>query len=454
MNDHSKIRTSATAISLTVLALAGSAPASADPMPTWEVAAGELLVVVAPLHVEAAFINVAGTILAQPDASGNGVPLVLEATERITVSGSIVGADGASFGIVDGLVASSGGDGSSIVLKAPLIELLPGTSIQPGAGGVGGSAVPTSGAEGAVVVGGDGGEGGWLAIVGDVVVWPNLGEAWLGNAMGGNGGKADASAIVGFASAYGGDGGRFGTVLTTDTTTSSNRAGPAPPADGKPVHITIQLPPAVANLLSGRGGHCPPDVPPAECILRLIEGDGVCDGADGDDANKDGRSYEGGPAGTGANGADVAGLIGLNGERGYDGDGAGLPGGRAEAGDGTDGCWAGKGGDGGDASADGGAGQKGGEGGRGGSGNLAGGIGGNGGPAGNGGYAEGGHPGCGGWLGKSGNPGTASAVGGVSEGGAGGAGGSGQLPGQHGTPGAPQLGIAGTMKTNPDCVHS
>jgi hypothetical protein len=483
------------------LTLPGGTPASAD-TGSWEVASGNLVVAAEPLHVVASVIDVAGTIQAQRGASGDGVSIVLEATERIVVSGSILGADGASYGVVDALTAPNGGDGSTIILKAPHIEVLPGAVIQPGQGGAGGSAVPSDGPDGAHVIGGHGGDGGWLLFLGQVTL-PNLGEAWLGNAMGGHGGAA-VSTLSGNGSAIGGDGGHFGTLLTIDSPGQivGDRASASFVDPGDYLHLgfkggldlidfacppTIDLASLEGCLLDddyggGGGGVCDQGESYRDCLLgdyqplcnggnlatcldlpvtvgglldSILQGDGACDGADGFPAHKDGANWPGGPATAGANG--ISSVVGGPGERGYDGTGPGHDGGHAEAGDGTDGCWAGKGGNGGDASADGGDGQAGGQGGRGGSGDVLGGnggTGGNGGPAGNGGYAQGGHPGCGGWLGKPGRPGTASAVGGVSPGGAGGAGGAGQIPGQHGTAGAPQSGTPGTMITQPNCVNN
>jgi hypothetical protein len=469
----------------------------------WEVVPGNLLVAAKPLHVSGSVIDVAGTIQAQRGISGDGVPILLEATERIVVSGSILGADGMSYGVVDALAAPDGGEGSSIILKAPRIEILPGAVIQPGHGGAGGSAVPSDGPDGADVIGGDGGDGGWLVLLGQVIL-PNLGEAWLGNAMGGDGGAA-LSTLTGNGSAIGGNGGHFGTLLAIDSPGRivGDRASANLVAPGDYLHLgfkggldlidfacppTIDLASLEECLLDddyggGGGGVCDQGESYRDCLLgdyqppcnggnlvtclglpvtvggildTILQGDGACDGADGADAVKNGEKWTGGPAAAGADGVYLV-VAGGPGQRGYDGTGPGHDGGHAEAGNGTDGCWAGKGGNGGDASADGGDGQAGGPGGRGGSGDVlggAGGVGGNGGPAGNGGYAKGGHPGCGGWLGKPGSPGTASAVGGVSPGGAGGTGGAGQVPGQHGTPGAPQSGTPGTMITQPDCVNN
>jgi len=367
--------------------------------------------------------------------------ITIEAGERLTVLGAILGGRGRSFDdpLAPSAIGQVGGAGSDIRLAAPDIRAF--GFVAGGLGGEGGG-------------GASGGRGGYIYFTGDLLTDHGLDELQLalagktGGYHGGHGGEG-GKGVPDSAFKDGGNGGRGGDVTWFATVAELNAA----PFPGEAAAVQLQLPELGVSGHGGEnggsvgGGYLSKGVDPIECT----------DGPDGSNADP----ATGGDGADGANGA--PGTMGSpNGGDGGDGSNGGTVAAQ-NAGHGLDGrdCCdppqgPGNGGDGGDGGIGGSAtGGNGGDGGLGGSGYMqsgAGGQGGDGGDAGGATAGRGGNAGAGGdgtptpgAAGTRGQKGTAAA-GDPGDGGGGGAGSPGGGSGADGGTGS----VVGSVAGNPN----
>lgn len=260
MNNQPRTLVAFTATLLAALALTGSIAVETSPEAVlagsieagehYLLSAGDTAFASADIIIRADQITIDGTLTALP-SGGDAPNLVLIARQGITISGSLIGASGASMGTVDGILAPDGGRGSSIVLMAPSLYLADSALLRVGHGGNGGNAAPSVLSEGGVVNAGNGGDAGVIMLIGTTTHVPpfagmNAAEYGL---IGGNGGQAGlALAPMGVQAFHlqGGNGGNGGGVLATDAVDAALAAGRS---------IAIPMPefaPDVSTTATGR----------------------------------------------------------------------------------------------------------------------------------------------------------------------------------------------------------
>lgn len=234
MNHEGKRKTGLFAIAALLLVATTSAASPDDPVQTvlggiisvegsWVVPEGVTYAFAPGTSIEADHLEIRGVLVAEA-GHHDGPSLVLHARERLVVTGTIVGASGASYEPQDALLATSGGDGSTITLSSPSIRIQNGAVIRPGAGGNGAAAQPSHAPPGSVVQGGSGGNGGTAT----------GGKAGCGGVWGRPGapGTAEASGGLGGAGGSGGKGGA-GNIKNGQDGAPGTGGGPGSPGVAK-----------------------------------------------------------------------------------------------------------------------------------------------------------------------------------------------------------------------------